>query len=67
MGDAQESSEATLDTLSEVLKDDVCVKVGGVDIDGIIRGKLMAKKKFLSIAKDGMPLHPCPLSNSVEC
>jgi glutamine synthetase len=39
--------------LPELLKDDTSVKVGGTDIDGQIRGKLMSKKKFLSIAKSG--------------
>jgi len=43
----------TLDHLPALLHHDVSVKVGGVDIDGIIRGKLMSKKKFLSIAKSG--------------
>lgn len=39
--------------LPELLKHDIAVKVGGVDIDGQIRGKLMSKKKFLSVAQDG--------------
>lgn len=39
--------------LSDLLARDTCVKVAGVDIDGVLRGKLMAKKKFLSVAKDG--------------
>ncbi|KAH6618841.1 hypothetical protein C7974DRAFT_38054 [Boeremia exigua] len=43
----------TLEALPELLKDDVAVKVAGIDVDGMLRGKLMAKKKFLSIAKDG--------------
>ncbi|KAK0308555.1 hypothetical protein LTR01_005184 [Friedmanniomyces endolithicus] len=43
----------TLDHLPALLHHDVSVKVGGVDVDGIIRGKLMSKKKFLSIAKSG--------------
>lgn len=46
-------SELTHDDLPELLKDDTSVKVGGTDIDGIIRGKLMSKKKFLSIATSG--------------
>ena len=45
--------EVTLETLPSVLEQDTKVKVAGVDIDGILRGKLMSKKKFLSIAKDG--------------
>lgn len=39
--------------LEKELANDNSVKVAGADIDGILRGKLMAKKKFLSIAKDG--------------
>ncbi|MCJ1479317.1 hypothetical protein MMC13_008002 [Lambiella insularis] len=45
--------EITIDSLPELLKDDTKVKLGGFDIDGIIRGKLVTKKKFLSVAKDG--------------
>ena len=43
----------TVDSLPTLLEHDTKVKVAGVDIDGVLRGKLMAKKKFLSIAKDG--------------
>ncbi len=35
------------------LTGDSCVKVAGIDVDGMLRGKLMSKKKFLSIADDG--------------
>src|ERR1700753_1921183 len=49
----QEEVEVTLDNLSNVLSGDISVKVAGVDIDGVLRGKLMAKKKFLGIAKEG--------------
>jgi glutamine synthetase len=45
--------EVTLESLDELLKYDTKVKVAGVDIDGMLRGKLMSKKKFLGIAKDG--------------
>ncbi|KAK5115086.1 hypothetical protein LTR62_001783 [Meristemomyces frigidus] len=48
-----DASQLTYDDLPELLKNDNSVKVGGTDIDGIIRGKLMSKKKFLSIAKSG--------------
>ena len=47
------SSEITVESLSDVLANDSKVKLGGFDIDGIIRGKLISKKKFLSVAKDG--------------
>jgi len=43
----------TAEQLPELLKDDLAVKVAGVDVDGMLRGKLMAKKKFLSIANEG--------------
>lgn len=47
------NEKLTLENLEKLLEHDNKVKVGGVDIDGIIRGKLITKKKFLSIAKDG--------------
>ncbi|OCK84738.1 glutamine synthetase/guanido kinase [Lepidopterella palustris CBS 459.81] len=47
------SPEVTIESLPELLKHDKAVKVAGVDVDGILRGKLMAKKKFLSIVKEG--------------
>lgn len=43
----------TVDSLPTLLEQDTKVKVAGVDIDGMLRGKLMAKKKFLSVARDG--------------
>ena len=46
-------NEVTLETLPNILCNDTKVKVAGVDIDGMLRGKLMSKKKFLSIAEDG--------------
>jgi glutamine synthetase len=42
-----------VDNLAKILEDDPYVKVAGIDVDGILRGKLMEKKKFLSVAKDG--------------
>ncbi|KAK3686534.1 hypothetical protein LTR37_019704 [Vermiconidia calcicola] len=56
MGNRDESQhfhELTHADLPELLKHDVGVKVAGVDIDGQLRGKIMSKKKFLSIAKSG--------------
>lgn len=46
-------STLTVEDLPELLKEDDNVKVAGSDIDGILRGKLMAKKKFCSIAAKG--------------
>ncbi|KAI9769001.1 MAG: hypothetical protein M1840_004597 [Geoglossum simile] len=43
----------TIDQLPKLLEHDTKVKLAGVDADGILRGKLISKKKFLSIAKDG--------------
>lgn len=51
--DSKHFHELTAADLPELLKHDTGVKVGGVDVDGIIRGKLMSKKKFLSIAESG--------------
>jgi len=53
MADQQDPSTITAESLPDLLKDDIAVKVAGIDVDGILRGKLMAKKKFLSIAKEG--------------
>lgn len=53
MPEESPASTLTAEQLPELLKDDLAVKVAGIDVDGILRGKLMAKKKFLSIAKEG--------------
>ncbi len=53
MSHGQKRPEVTVAQLPSLLKDDESVKVAGVDVDGILRGKLMSKKKFLSIAEDG--------------
>jgi glutamine synthetase len=46
-------AEVTLKTLPEVLRNDTKVKLAGVDVDGILRGKLISKKKFMSVAESG--------------
>ena len=43
----------TVDNVADILKNDTKVKMAGIDVDGILRGKLVSKKKFLSIAADG--------------
>lgn len=43
----------TTSDLPSILKNDNSVKLAGIDVDGILRGKLMSKKKFLSIAEKG--------------
>ncbi|OAX80783.1 hypothetical protein ACJ72_04878 [Emergomyces africanus] len=45
--------EVTLENLTTVLEHDTQVKLAGVDADGILRGKLVSKRKFLSIAQNG--------------
>ncbi|KAE8343451.1 hypothetical protein BDV24DRAFT_172853 [Aspergillus arachidicola] len=45
--------EVTAANVAPVLQNDRMVKVGGVDVDGQLRGKLMKKSKFLSIATGG--------------
>ncbi|KAI1617749.1 glutamine synthetase [Exophiala viscosa] len=52
-GVENESEELTLENLETVLAKDTKVKLAGIDIDGILRGKLISKKKFLSVVKDG--------------
>lgn len=34
-------------------RNDDAIKVAGIDADGILRGKLMQKKKFFSIMEEG--------------
>jgi glutamine synthetase len=48
-----EKEEITAESLPKLLKDDTKVKLAGVDVDGQLRGKLISKKKFLSIATEG--------------
>jgi len=43
----------TQEDLEAELQNDIKVKVAGVDADGVMRGKVMAKDKFLSAAKSG--------------
>lgn len=50
--------KATLDNIEELLKNDAAVKVAGCDVDGVLRGKLMNKKKFLGIVKNGFGYCP---------
>ena len=46
-------SEITFESLPSILENDTKIKIAGYDVDGVMRGKLISKKKFLSIAKDG--------------
>lgn len=47
------NKDLKLEDLRKLLDKDRNVKVAGVDVDGILRGKLVSRKKFLSIAADG--------------
>nr|GAT60086.1 predicted protein [Mycena chlorophos] len=47
---ATSNAPKTLTELKALLKDDIKVKVAGVDVDGVLRGKFMSKDKFLSAA-----------------
>ncbi len=49
----KKKDEVTVESLPKLLENDTKVKLAGVDVDGILRGKLVSKKKFLGIAKDG--------------
>lgn len=43
----------TLENLEKTLVNDTKIKVAAVDIDGILRGKIMHKDKFLHVAESG--------------
>lgn len=43
----------SVEELPDLLANDNSVKLAGVDVDGILRGKLVSKKKFLSVAASG--------------
>lgn len=45
--------EVTLDNVESVLQKDTKIKVAGVDLDGLLRGKIISKKKFMSVVKNG--------------
>lgn len=53
MGSTDLTPEITPETLDSLLANDNKVKVAGIDSDGVLRGKVMSKEKFLSIAESG--------------
>ncbi|CAI7612348.1 unnamed protein product [Penicillium bialowiezense] len=53
MSSKEHEPEVTAENVAEILKHDTKVKVAGVDVDGILRGKIMKKDKFLSIITEG--------------
>lgn len=50
---------STLEDLEAELQNDIKIKVAGVDADGVMRGKVMSKDKFLSAAKSGFGFCRC--------
>lgn len=47
----------TFENLEDTLFHDTKVKVAAVDIDGLLRGKVMHKDKFLAVVKSGFGKH----------
>jgi hypothetical protein len=50
---------SSLEELEAELADDIKVKVAGIDADGVMRGKIMAKDKFMSAARSGFGFCRC--------
>lgn len=50
---ATEGAPKSVEDLHLILRGDTKVKVAGVDVDGVLRGKYMSKDKFLSAASAG--------------
>lgn len=48
-----EGKVITKDNLKSILEKDTYVKVAGIDVDGILRGKIISKEKFLSAVTSG--------------
>ena len=44
---------SSFEELEAELGDDIKVKVAGIDADGVLRGKVMAKDKFMSAVRSG--------------
>jgi len=47
---ATTNAPKTLEDLKSLLRNDIKVKVAGIDVDGVLRGKFMSKEKFISAA-----------------
>lgn len=45
-------TQEQLKSLQDELQHDTRIKVAGIDVDGILRGKIMAKSKFFSAVKN---------------
>ncbi|EUC59497.1 glutamine synthetase/guanido kinase [Rhizoctonia solani AG-3 Rhs1AP] len=48
---ATEGAPKSVEDLHNLLQNDTKVKVAGIDVDGVLRGKFMSKDKFLSAVK----------------
>jgi glutamine synthetase len=53
------STGPSVNTLPSLLEHDDHVRIAGSDIDGVLRGKLVAKRKFLSAVKSASGLRFC--------
>jgi glutamine synthetase len=63
---ASDSTDMLVAALEKELIKDKRVKVAGVDIDGILRGKVMSKEKFMSCIKaEGFGNYRCHLCYSL--
>ncbi|KAI5795521.1 hypothetical protein EDC01DRAFT_52876 [Geopyxis carbonaria] len=47
------TEEITVSSIRDLVVDDEKVRLAGIDVDGILRGKIISKKKFLSIIESG--------------
>ncbi|KAK4064177.1 uncharacterized protein Triagg1_9156 [Trichoderma aggressivum f. europaeum] len=54
------NEDATISQFKRLLANDTKVKIAGIDCDGILRGKIMNKSKFLSSLKGG-----CGMSSAI--
>ncbi|ORY32896.1 hypothetical protein BCR39DRAFT_464260 [Naematelia encephala] len=50
---ATKDAPKTVEEVEKLLSNDTKVKVAGVDVDGVLRGKVMSKEKFLGAIKYG--------------
>lgn len=56
----------SLDNLADALVNDSRIKVAAVDIDGLLRGKIIHKEKFLQVAKSGFGNIPYVFVNGIQ-
>lgn len=49
-----EGDIVTLDEITKLLENDEKIKIAGIDCDGVLRGKIVSKDKFLSAASSGV-------------